>query len=72
MVITIRPDITFTVLRLARFLINLGPLYYKIANKIINYLTNIKNLTLYFEGFNNLEMVNNTLLANNTLNRKNS
>ena len=62
----------FTVLRLARFLINPGPLYYKVADKVINYLVNIKDLALYFGGFNNLEVVNNALFANNTLNRKNS
>ena len=39
---------------------------------MINYLINIKNLTLYFGGFNNLEMVNNTLFADNTLDRKSS
>ena len=62
----------FTVLKLARFLINLGPLHHKVTNKIINYLTNTKNLTLHFRGFNNLEVVNNTLFADNTLDRKNS
>ena len=72
MVVTIKPDITFTVLRLTRFLINPGPLYHKIANKVINYLTSRKDLTLYFGGFNNLEVVNKTLFINNTLDRKNS
>ena len=62
----------FTIMRLARFLINPGPLYHKVTDKIINYLVSIKNLTLYFGGFNNLEVVNNALFANNTLNRKNS
>ena len=72
MVVITRPDIAFTVLRLARFLINPGPLYYKAANKVINYLINTKNLTLHFGGFNDLEVVNNALFANNTLDRKNS
>ena len=62
----------FTVLRLVRFLINPGPLYYKVVNKVINYLVNIKDLTLYFGGSNNLEVVNNTLFTNNTLDRKSS
>ena len=57
----------FTVLRLARFLINPGPLHYKVANKVINYLVNIKDLALYFVGFDNLEVVSNALFANNTL-----
>ena len=58
----------FTVLRLARFLINPGPLHYKVADKVINYLISIKNLALYFRGFNNLEVANNALFVNNTLN----
>ena len=62
----------FTVSRLARFLINPGLLYHKVANKVINYLASIKNLTLYFGGFNNLKVVNNTLFADNTFDRKNS
>ena len=65
-----RPDVAFAVLRLARFLINPGPLYYKVADKVISYLASIKNLTLYFRGFNNLEVVSNALFTNNTLDRK--
>ena len=72
MVVIIKPDIAFTVLRLTTFLINLGPLYHKITDKVINYLISIKNLTLYFRGFNNLEVVSNTLFADDTLDRKNS
>ena len=60
----------FAVLRLVRFLINPGPLRHKIADKVINYLINIKDLTLYFGGFNNLEVVSNVLFADNTLDRK--
>ena len=62
----------FTVSQLVRFLINPGPLHHKVINKMISYLANIKNLALHFGGFNDLEMVNNALFANNTLNRKNS
>ena len=72
MAVTIRPDMAFTVSRLARFLINPGPLHHKVANKIINYLINIKDLALYFRGFNNLKVVSNTLFVNNTLDRKSS
>ena len=67
MAVIIRPDMAFTVLRLVRFLINPGPLYHKVINKVINYLVSIKNLTLYFGGFNNLEIINNALFVNNTL-----
>ena len=72
MVVTTRPDVAFTVSRLARFLINPGPLYHKITNKVISYLASIKDLTLYFGGFNNLEVVNNASFADNTLDRKSS
>ena len=60
----------FAVSRLARFLINPGPLHYKATDKVINYLAGIKNLALHFGGSNNLKVVNNTLFANNTLNLK--
>ena len=72
MAVTTRPDVAFTVSQLARFLINPGPLYYKAANKVINYLISTKDLTLHFGGFHNLEVVNDALFADNTLDRKNS
>ena len=59
-------DVAFVVSQLARFLINPGPLYHKVVNKVINYLASIKNLILYFGGFNNLEVVNDALFADNT------
>ena len=62
----------FTVSRLVRFLINPGPLYHKAANKVINYLVNIKDLALHFGGFNDLKVVSNALFADNTLDRKSS
>ena len=62
----------FTVLRLIRFLINPGSLYYKITNKVISYLINTKDLTLHFGDFHNLEVANNALFANKTLDRKSS
>ena len=67
MAVTTRPDMAFAVSRLARFLINLGPLHHKVINKVINYLISTKDLTLYFGGFNDLEVVSNTLFADNTL-----
>ena len=72
MAVTTRPDMAFAVSRLARFLINPGLLHHKVANKMINYLTSIKNLALYFGGFNELKVINNVLFADNTLDRKNS
>ena len=67
MVMTARPDIAFAVSRLARFLINLGPLYYKVADKVISYLASIKDLTLYFRGFNDFKVVSDALFADTTL-----
>ena len=67
MAVTTRPDIAFAVSRLARFLINPGPLHYKVINKVIGYLINTKDLTLYFGGFNNLEVISDVLFADNTL-----
>ena len=65
-----RPDVAFTVSRLARFLINLGLLHHKVADKVIGYLISIKNLALYFGGFNNLKVINDISFADNTLDRK--
>ena len=72
MAVTTKPDMAFTVLRLARFLINPGPLHHKAANKVIGYLTSTKNLALHFGGFNDLEVVSDALFADNTLDRKSS
>ena len=68
MAVTTRLDVAFAVSRLARFLINLGPLYYKVANKVISYLVSTKDVVLHFGGFHNLEVVNDVLFADNTLN----
>ena len=72
MAVITRPDIAFTVLRLARFLINPGLLYNKVTDKVIGYLIGIKDLALHFRGFNNFEVVSNALFADNTLDRKSS
>ena len=72
MAVITRPDVVFTMSRLARFLINPGPLYHKAADRVIGYLASIKDLALYFGGFNNLKVVSNILFADNTLDRKSS
>ena len=72
MAVTTRPDVAFAVSRLARFLINPGPLHHKVTDKVISYLTSTKNLALHFGGFNNLEVVSDALFANNALDRKSS
>ena len=70
MAVITKPDMAFTVLRFVRFLINPGSLHHKITDKMINYLINIKTLTLHFGNFDNLKVVSIALFANNTLNRK--
>ena len=72
MAVTIRSDMAFMVSRLTRFLINLGLLHYKVIDRVINKLVNIKDLALYFGDSNNFKVVSNALFANNTLDRKNS
>ena len=67
-----RLDMAFAVLQLARFLINPEPLYHKVTDKVIHYLIGIKDLALYFGGFNDFEVVSNALFTDNTLDRKNS
>ena len=67
MAVITRPDIAFAVSQLARFLINPGLLYHKVINKVISYLISTKDLILYFEDFNDFEVINNALFANNTL-----
>ena len=66
MAVITRPDVAFAVSRLAKFLINPGPLYYKAANKVISYLASIKDLILYFRGSDDLEVVSDVLFADNT------
>ena len=72
MAIITRLDVAFAVLRLARFLINPGPLHHKVTDKMINYFISIKDLVLHFGGFNTLQVVNNALFMDNTLDRKSS
>ena len=67
MAVTTKLNMAFIISRLVRFLINPGSLHYKVTDKVIGYLASIKDLTLYFGGFNDLEMVNNALFADNTL-----
>ena len=67
MAVIIRPDIALAIHQLARFLINLKLLYYKVVHKVIGYLTGIKDLVLYFSNANNLEIISNAFFTDNTL-----
>jgi hypothetical protein len=65
--ITTRLDITFAILRLARFLINLSKEYYAAANRVLLYLNKIKSLALKLRRGNDLEVVSNASFIDNTL-----
>ena len=70
MTIIIRLNITFIILRLTRFFINLTPIYIKAINKVINYLQSTRTLRLKFGGGNKLKITINVLFTNNIINRK--
>ena len=70
--VTTRPDVAFAVSRLAKFLINPGPLHHKAADKVIGYLADTRDLVLHFGGANDFEVISDALFADNTLDRKSS
>jgi hypothetical protein len=70
--IFIRPNIAFAILRLAKFLNNPSLIYYKIANRALMYLYNIRQLFLRFGGQDNLVVASDALFADNSTDRKSS
>jgi hypothetical protein len=70
--IFIRPNITFAILRLAKFLNNPSSAYYKAADRALVYLYNIRQLFLRFSGQNNLIIASDASFANNSTDRKSS
>jgi hypothetical protein len=67
-----RPNITFAILRLARFLNNLNSTYHKAADRALIYLYNIRQLFLRFGGQDNLIIASDASFADNNTNRKSS
>ena len=57
MVIIIRLNIIFVILKLLYFLITPNPIYIQTVNKIINYLLNIRILRFKFGVTDKLEIV---------------
>jgi hypothetical protein len=70
--IFIRPNITFAILRLAKFLNNFSSAYHKAADRALMYLYNIRQLFLRFGGQDNLVVASDASFANNSTNRKSS
>jgi hypothetical protein len=70
--ISIRPNIAFAILRLAKFLNHLNSAYYKAADRALMYLYNTRQLFLYFGGQNNLVVASDAFFADNSTDRKSS
>ena len=68
MVIIIRLNIIFIILKLSHFLTNLSPTHIQAVNKIINYLLNIYILKFKFRGGDKLKIITDTSFADNTSN----
>src|SRR5438046_10637660 len=70
--ITTRPDIAFTVSRLARFNTNSENIHHRVTDQMIQYLYITKDLTLQYENNNQAHSfisVSNISFADNTLNQ---
>ena len=72
MVIIIRLNIVFVILKLLCFLTNSSPIYIQMVNKVINYLLGTCILEFKFGGGDKLETVINASFMNNISNRKSS
>jgi hypothetical protein len=68
--ISIRPNIAFAILRLAKLLNNPSLAYYKAANRALMYLYNIRQSFLCFSGQNNLVVASDAFFADNSTDRK--
>ena len=65
-VVITRPDIVFTVSRLARFNTNPGEAHYTEADRVIRYLVRMKNLVLQLGRSDIFEVASDTSFADNT------
>jgi hypothetical protein len=70
--ISTRPNITFAISRLAKFLNNPSLAHYKTADRAFMYLYNTRQLSLRFGGQDNLVVASDASFANNSTNRKSS
>ena len=70
--VTTRPDIAFATSRLARFLMNPGPVHHEAADRVLLYLYDTRWRALELGGGNSLEVASDASFADNTLDRKSS
>ena len=70
MVIIIRLNIIFAILKLLHFLTNLSPIYIEMVNKVINYLLSIRILGFKFGGGDKLEIVTDAFFTDNISDQK--
>ena len=68
----IRPDIAFTVSRLAYFNLNPSAEYQEAADRVLRYLKKIRGLVLEFGGGDDLDIYNDALFINNSTDYKSS
>lgn len=67
-----RPDVAFSVSRLARFLTNPGPAHQQTADRVLLYLQATKTQALSFGGEDTLVVASDASFADNTIDRKSS
>lgn len=67
-----RPDVAFAVSRLARFIMNPGPVHHIAADRVLSYLYNTANLALEYGRGNDLRVASDASFADNTVDRKSS
>ena len=67
-----RPDVAFSVSRLARFLANPGPAHQHAADRVLLYLRSTKGLAILFGGSDVLIVASDASFADNTIDRKSS
>ena len=72
MVIIIRLNIIFVILKLLLFLTNPSPTHMQTVNKVINYLLGIRILGFKFGGRNKLKIAIDATFTDDIINRKSS
>ena len=70
--VTTRPDISFVISRLARFLMNPSEAHHDVVDRVLLYLDNTSSLSLELSGGSDLVVVSDASFADNTINRKSS
>jgi hypothetical protein len=69
---TTRPDVSFAVSRLARFLANPSPEHNQASDRVLLYLHDTRNKSLRMGGGEGLEVASDASFADNTIDRKSS